>query len=66
MQFTHVRIEMKLTQGRDWKQNFVLEIRKIWELYLMCDIIAIVFPLVIVTTIIAIILLEYLYQGYVV
>ena len=55
---------MKLTQGRDWKQSLVLEIRKIWELYLTCDIIAIVFPVVIVTTIIGIALLEYLYQRY--
>ena len=64
MQFAHVKIEIKLTQSRDWKQSLVLEIRKIWELYIMCDIIAIVFPVVIVTTIIARVLLEYLYQRY--
>jgi len=64
VQFTHVHIEMKLTQGRDWKQSLVFEIRKIWEHLLMCVIILMVFPLVIVTMLIARVLIEYLYKRY--
>jgi hypothetical protein len=64
MQFTLVIIEMKLTQGRDCKQSLVLEVRKLWELYLLCDIIVIICCSSGITTLTARDLIEYWYQRY--